>query len=386
MDLQKARDWFAGNFSTRGELGASVSLWGADGEILSLAGGHEDAAGTRPWTARTPVLIWSATKGPAAACCLHALHAQGISLNERVGCVWPEFTAAGKEQVTFRMLLQHEAGLSALDQPPAVEDREAVVAALAKQAPAWIPGTAHGYHPRTFGFLVDELVRRLTGVESLGKYWEQVFAGPMGLDMWIGVPEDVLPRVAQVYGSKSVLPKGDPFMTAFMTPGSLTSRSFASPKGLHSAAAMNADAPRKACYPGFGGIATAGSLAKFYAMLAQGGTWQGGVLVPADWLRQIITGGVQGMDVVLQMETAFSLGFMRDPVDPDGRKKRRVFGSACGAFGHPGAGGSVAFADPERRMGFAYVMNQMELGVLPKERAQGLVDALFGGLAGISGN
>ena len=129
MDLQKARDWFAGNFSTRGELGASVSLWGADGEILSLAGGHEDAAGTRPWTARTPVLIWSATKGPAAACCLHALHAQGISLDERVGCVWPEFTAAGKEQVTFRMMLQHEAGLSALDQPPAVEDREAVVAA-----------------------------------------------------------------------------------------------------------------------------------------------------------------------------------------------------------------------------------------------------------------
>jgi CubicO group peptidase (beta-lactamase class C family) len=92
------------------------------------------------------------------------------------------------------------------------------------------------------------------------------------------------------------------------------------------------------------------------------------------------------MDVVLQMETAFSLGFMRDPVDPDGRKKRHVFGSACGAFGHPGAGGSVAFADPERRMGFAYVMNQMELGVLPKERAQGLVDALFGVPAGMSGS
>ena len=386
MDLQKARDWFAENFSRRAELEASVSLWGADGEILSLAGGHEDAASTRPWTVRTPVLVWSATKGPAAACCLHALLAQGMSPDEKVGRVWPAFTAAGKGEITFRMLLQHEAGLSALDQPPAVEDRDAVVAALEKQAPAWMPGTAHGYHPRTFGFLVDELVRRLSGAESLGQYWEQVFAGPMGLEMWIGVPEDVLPRVAQVYGSKSVLPKGDPFMNAFMTPGSLTSRSFASPKGLHSAAAMNLDAPRKACYPGFGGIATARALSKFYAMLAQGGTWQGDVLLPVDWLNQIATAGVQGMDLVLQMETAFSLGFMRDPVGRDGRKKRRVFGSARGAFGHPGAGGSVAFADPERRMGFAYVMNQMELGVLPKERAQGLVDALFGEDAGRSAN
>jgi CubicO group peptidase (beta-lactamase class C family) len=378
MDLQKARDWFEENFSLRGELGASVSLWDADGEILSLAGGHEDPGCTRPWTSQTPVLVWSATKGPAAACCLHALYTQGISPDERVRRLWPEFAAAGKGEVTFRMLLQHQAGLSALDQPPPVEDREAVVAALEKQAPAWIPGTAHGYHPRTFGFLADELVRRLTGAETLGKYWEQIFAGPMELEMWIGAPEEVLPRVAQVYGSKSVLPKGDPFMSAFMTPGSLTSRSFASPRGLHSAAAMNADAPRKACYPGFGGIATAGALAKFYAMLAQGGRWSGEVLLPADWVSQVAKSGVQGMDAVLQMETAFSLGFMRDPVGEDGKKMRRVFGSSLGAFGHPGAGGSLAFADPERRQGFAYVMNQMELGVLPKERAQGLVDALFG--------
>jgi len=180
-----------------------------------------------------------------------------------------------------------------------------------------------------------------------------------------------------VYSSKSVLPKDDPFLTAFMTPGSLTSRSFASPKGLHSAAAMNADAARKACYPGFGGIATAAALAKFYAMLAQGGTWQGEVLLSGKVLLEITSSGVQGMDAVLQMQTAFSLGFMRDPVAAGGNKIRRLFGSSGGAFGHPGAGGSLAFADPERGVGFAYVMNQMELGVLPKERAQGLVDALF---------
>jgi CubicO group peptidase (beta-lactamase class C family) len=200
----------------------------------------------------------------------------------------------------------------------------------------------------------------------------------MELEMWIGVPEHVLPRVAPVYSSKKVLPKDDPFLSAFMTPGSLTSRSFASPKGLHSAAAMNADAPRKACYPGFGGIATAAALAKFYAMLAHGGTWQGESLLSSKLLMDITSSGVQGMDAVLQMQTAFSLGFMRDPVDAGGSKIRRLFGSSEGAFGHPGAGGSLAFADPERRVGFAYVMNQMELGVLPKERAQGLVEALFG--------
>ena len=379
MDLQRARDWFEENFSLRGERGASVSLWDGSGEILSLAGGYEDMTDARPWTARTPVLVWSATKGPAAACCLHALEKAGVQPDERVCSVWPEFAAAGKAEVTYRMLLQHEAGLSVLDNPPPVEDREAVIQALARQAPAWIPGTAHGYHPRTFGFLVDEVVRRLSGVESLGEYWRQVFAEPMGLEMWIGVPEEVLPRVAPVFSSKSLLPKDDAFLTAFMTHGSLTSRSFASPKGLHSAAAMNADAPRKACYPGFGGIATAGALAKFYAMLAQGGIWQGESLLSGKVLMDITGSCTQGMDAVLQMKTAFALGFMRDPVDSGGNKIRRLFGSSRAAFGHPGAGGSLAFADPERRVGFAYVMNQMELGVLPKERAQGLVEALFGG-------
>jgi CubicO group peptidase (beta-lactamase class C family) len=141
---------------------------------------------------------------------------------------------------------------------------------------------------------------------------------------------------------------------------------------------MNADAPRKACYPGFGGISTAAALAKFYAMLAQGGMWRGEALLSGKLLKEIAGVGIQGMDAVLQMQTAFSLGFMRDPLDARGRKIRHLFGSSRSAFGHPGAGGSLAFADPERRVGFAYVMNQMELGVLPKERAQGLVEALFG--------
>jgi CubicO group peptidase (beta-lactamase class C family) len=199
----------------------------------------------------------------------------------------------------------------------------------------------------------------------------------LALDFWIGLPAELLHRVAPVLSPRALLPKGDPFLSAFLTPGSLTSRSFASPKGLHSAASMNAPEARTASYPGFGGIGTASALAKFYAMLACGGEWEGRCYLQRSTLENIQSGGVQGHDRVLQMETAFSCGFMRDPVSADGTKLRHTFGPGRSAFGHPGAGGSVAFADPERGLGFAYVMNQMEPGVLPNQRATALVRALW---------
>jgi CubicO group peptidase (beta-lactamase class C family) len=258
-----------------------------------------------------------------------------------------------------------------------VEDRDAVVAALALQAPAWEPGTAHGYHPRTFGFLLDEILRRLGFSEGLGVYWSRQFARPLELDFWIGIPPERQSSVAPVFSPRSMLPKADPFFAAFMTPGSLTSRSFASPKGLHSAASMNTPLARSACYPGFGGIGTASALAKFYAMLACDGVWEGRRFFEASTLEEIRGSGVQGPDRVLHMETAFSLGFMRDPVSPSGQKTRRIFGPSLSAFGHPGAGGSIAFADPENGLGFAYVMNQMEPGVLPNQRANVLIEALY---------
>ena len=368
---------FKDNFVTRGELGASVAVWQEGHHLLSLGAGFQDNERSKPWGPNTPVLVWSATKGPAAACLLHALEFNGITLDVPVAKIWPAFACAGKAGVTLQMLLQHEAGLCALDHPPSVEDRDAVVEALARQAPAWEPGTAHGYHPRTFGFLLDEILRRLGAAENLGAYWRKVFAEPMNLDFWIGMPAEHLPKVAPVYSPRTLLPKNDPFLTAFMTPGSLTSRSFASPKGLHSASAMNTPEARTACYPGFGGIGTASALAKFYAMLACGGTWEGRRFFKPSTLESIHCGGMQGPDRVLLMETAFRLGFMRDPKSASGTKTRQTFGPSRSAFGHPGAGGSVAFADPENGLGFAYVMNQMEPGVLPNQRATALVDALY---------
>ena len=166
-------------------------------------------------------------------------------------------------------------------------------------------------------------------------------------------------------------------MSAFMSGGSLTSRSFASPKGLHAPEAMNSPPARSAAYPGFGGIGTAEALAKFYALLACDGSLEGRTIFPSGALDRLQSAAVSGPDRVLMMDTAFQSGFMLDPRFPGGPKQRQTFGPSPFAFGHPGAGGSVAFADPEHGLGFAYVMNQMGPGVLPSARAGSLVEALY---------
>lgn len=369
MDLDLFRTEFARNFTERGELGASVSLWQDGAPVLDLASGYRDREQTVPWTVQTPVLFWSATKGPAAACVFHACAAHGVELDRPVAGVWPEFAAAGKSAITLTQLLSHQAGLPALSLPVAATDHAAVAAALAREAPAWPPGTAHGYHPRTWGYLVDEVVRRVAGV-PLGDYWRDVFAAPHGLDLWIGMPPERVHEVAPIFPPRRGPARGDPFYTAYLTAGSLTARSFASPRGLTGPAAMNDPAMRAASFPAFGGIGTAHALAKFYSLLASGGPFFD------ERMSRLL---VQGPDLILLTETAFSTGFMKDPVDAAGRKRRTVFGPSLSAFGQPGAGGSHAFADPEHRLAFAYVMNQMEPGVLPNEKSLRLVEAAYAG-------
>lgn len=366
MNSERVAELFAENFANFGELGASVSVWEDGQEVLSLADGWRDREQTQPWDAETPVLFWSATKGPSAACLLRALSERGLDpIATRVVEVWPEFGQAGKDRVTIAEVMSHRAGLSALSEPIEVWDYERIVAALAAEPPHWPLGEGHGYHPRTFGFLMDELVRRLTGT-PLREYWRTNFAEPLGLDVWIGVPPEMVDQVAPVFPARVAPPKGDLFYTQFLTAGSFTARAFTSPRGLHSAAAMNKPDALTTGFPGFGGVGTARGLAKFYATLAAN---------PSDFMTTTLT---QGMDRVLHLETAFSCGFMRDPLNDDGSKKRTVFGPSIRAFGHPGAGGSHAFADPDRRLGFAYVMNQMEPGVLPHAKALRLVDAIYG--------
>ncbi|MEM7386568.1 MAG: serine hydrolase domain-containing protein [Verrucomicrobiota bacterium] len=350
------------------EVGAAVSVWRGSEECLSLQGGFCDREGTTPWVAETLVPIWSATKGPAAATTLLVLEKAGLSPHDRVGRVWPAFDRSDKRALTFAHLLSHQAGLSALDGEVPVEDYEAVVAALEEQVPHWELGTGHGYHPRTGGYLLDEVVRLLAG-DRLGIVWHREIATPFDLDVWIGLPESEDHRVAPLFAAKGISVSSDekPFFQAYADRESLTSRAFRSPAGLAAATSMNQPEARRFGYPGMGGLATASGLARFYALLASG------KILKPETLREVRDFRQQGPDRTLRLETAFSLGFMIDPVDGQGRKRRRHFGPNTGAFGHPGAGGSFAFADPASGTGFAYTMNQMELCVLPGKRARALV-------------
>ncbi len=364
---------FAENFHERGELGAAVSVWQHGRPVLELHGGFRDSQREVPWTVDTLVLFWSATKGLGSACLLHVLQEQNIGLDRCVAEFWPELAQAGKGKITLAQLLSHEAGLPALDQRVDVLDYAGVIAALAAQAPVWEPGTAHGYHARTFGFLLDELVRRLTG-ETLSAYWRRTFAEPLGLEIWIGLPERENSRAATIYAAKTGRrPRPAQFYADLATLGTLVRRTFTSPAGLHAVSGMNAPAMRAVPNVSFNGIGSAQSLAKFYALLANGGELDGCCLFTQETIARMTTTLSSGMDRVFQIPTAFSAGFMKDPPDASAR----VFGGSSTAFGHPGAGGSHAFADPENGISFAYVMNQMERCVLPNEKSLRLVAALY---------
>lgn len=364
---------FEENFARFGELGAAVSVWQHGRSVLNLYGGFRDARREIPWTADTLVLFWSATKGLGSACVLHALERRGIGLEAPVAELWPEFAQAGKERITLAQLLSHQAGLAAFDERADVLDYAAVIHALEHQKPLWPPGTGHGYHARTFGFLLDELVRRIAG-KTLADYWREHFAGPLALDIWIGLPAAKHSRVATIYAAKAGRPPSpEQFYRDLATPGTFVRKTFTSPAGLHAVSGMNAPAIRSTSLVSFGGIGSAASLAKFYGMLANGGELEGRRSFHEATIARMETTLSSGVDQVFQIPTAFSAGFMKDTADAE----RRLFGPSAFAFGHPGAGGSHAFADPENGISFAYVMNQMEQSLLPNEKSLRLVDALY---------
>ena len=371
---------FRENFDKFNELGAAVSVWQNGEPIVDLQGGFRDARREKPWTPDTIVLIWSATKGLGSACVLHVLQEHEIDIEQRVAEFWPEFAEAGKEKITLAQLLSHQAGLCALDQSVDVLDYDAVINALERQKPLWPPGSGHGYHARTFGFLIDELVRRIAG-KTLPDYWRENFAEPLNLDLWIGLPQNENSRVATMYPAKAGKPlepknrpsSSDQFYVDLVTPGTLARKTFTSPRGLHSISAMNNPIIRSHPIVSFGAIGSANSLAKFYAALANGGSWRGQQLFSAKTISWMTTALTNDIDRVFQIPTAFSAGFMKDSE----HTTRRIFGRSASSFGHPGAGGSHAFADPENKISFAYIMNQMEQSVLPNEKSLRVVDAIY---------
>jgi CubicO group peptidase (beta-lactamase class C family) len=368
-------DLFQENFTKYGEVGASVCLW-RDGEVVaSLADGFWDRQKTRKWTAQTRVLIWSATKGLASACLLNLCEREKIRLSRRAADFWPEYAENGKGDTTLLHILSHQAGQPALrNREIRLLDREQVTEALAHQEPFWKPGSAHGYHARTYGFLIDELVRRISGT-NVGAYFRDVFATLLELDLWIGLPEELVEDVAPIYSPRRARDTSDEdeFYAELANEDSLTFKAFSTPTGLMVASVMNRPKMRTQVLPSFGGIGTAESLAKFYYR-----TFCEPTFFSSERIAELSQTLASGTDRILRIPTAFAAGFMKDPISNSGQKMRSLFGPSSSAFGQPGAGGSLAFADPKNNVAFAYVMNQMEPGLLPNPKSLRLVRWAYG--------
>ncbi len=361
---------FERNFTDYGEIGASVSVWRNGVEVESIHRGYAVKDGSKAWAAQTLTPVYSATKGPGSATLLLALHEQGATPAMRMGELWPEFPLP---YATIAQMMSHQCGLAAFEAPVDVFDHEACVRALEETAPAWQP-PEHGYHPHTYGVMLDELMIRLTG-ERLWHYWEENIRRPLNLDFYLNLPESEFPRVAPLYPGKMDTSNMDtPFYRDYLKKGTPIQRAFNTLIGLNSVRQMNSAAAWTSAQPAFGGVASARGLAQFYqACLGQGAVQ----VFPAEvraWMNTIV---IDGPDLTLKTDSAFSCGFMHDPTDPaTGKKQRHLFGVS--GFGHAGAGGSHGFADPATGISFGYTMNAMDLNVLPGVKTQKLIEAAIG--------
>lgn len=373
--FEPVREAFVRNFETLGDRGAAVAVYRDGQKVVDLWGGTRDVDGTAPWERGTAQVVRSATKGVAAAVLL-LLHQRGqLDLDAPVGHYWPEFKARGKERVLVRHVLNHRAGLPVLDRP--LTPQEALdplrgPAAVAAQTPAWEPGTDHGYHALTYGWLLDELVRRVTG-QGTGQWLASQVTGPLGLELWLGLPESETGRVGRVGRVEGAEPTGGlrarpkrSVTEAYEDPASLTRRAFAAISPFPD---QNDPAYRASALPATNAMATADGLARFYATLI-GDTAGDTRLFTPETVELARTEESAGPDRILVVGTRFGLGYM-------------LHGSASplltpGSFGHPGRGGALGFADPETGIAFGYVTNGFRKTVTADPRAQGLVRAVRG--------
>ncbi|MCX6110288.1 MAG: serine hydrolase [Proteobacteria bacterium] len=371
------------NFVEGGDVGASVAITWRGESVVDLWGGVADPKTGRPWQKDTVCMVWSSTKG-AVALCAHMLADRGeLDLDAPVARYWPQFAQNGKQDVTVAMLLSHQSGLPALREPIpefGLCDWEAVTSALAAQRPYWQPGTQHGYHALTFGHLVGEVVRRISGL-SLGTFFQREVAAPLGLDFWIGLPEELEGRVAPI------LPPPPPSVEAPLSPfirlAMSDKESIAHHMLMHSGTFVAPGASDQRAYhaaeiPAANGITNARSLAAMYRPLALDGGFDGVRLVSSaqrDGMGSVVSAGI---DAMMQIPTRFALGYVKSM-----NNQRRVAGERDSilmseeAFGHTGAGGSLGFADPRAGLSFAYVMNQQASGIGLGARGQALVDAAY---------
>ena len=367
--FEAVRDVFEANFEHRGEVGAAFCVHRHGRIVVDLWGGLKTPGSPDLYTADTLQMVMSTTKG-VVAIAAHILSEEGrLDFDAPVARYWPEFAAQDKAGIPVRWLFSHRAGLAAIDQPLTIEDVYAwdpVVAALAAQKPNWEPGTAHGYHAATYGWLAGEVVKRVAGM-SVGEFVAERLARPLGLDLWIGLPDALNARVAAQVPAPPPAPGTpfDPFTARLADPTTLMHRAFTNPSGMFAVA--NTPAFRAAEVPAINGIATARSLSRLYAACI--GEVDGVRLLKPETVERGMRTEAHGEDLVVGYETRYATGFQLS------FPSRPMAGE--GSFGHYGMGGSMAFAHPARGLSFGYVMNQMLSPSGPDPRSTPLIQAVL---------
>ncbi|GAA4309988.1 serine hydrolase domain-containing protein [Streptomyces venetus] len=366
------REAFEENFRERGELGAAVAVTVGGRTVVDLWGGWSDAARTRAWERDTVVNVWSTTKGPVALCA-HILADRGlVDLDAPVSVYWPEFAAAGKEKVLVRHLLSHRAGLAGLREPHTLEqlcDWELTTKRLAATQPWWEPGTRSGYHALTYGHLVGEVVRRVSGLTP-GAFLEREVTGPLGIDFTIGLPEKESGRAAELVGPPPAGSSEQAAAFAQLAPAAVAALT----NPPVSAAGAGTPGWRAAEIPAANGHGTARAVAELYGVFAGRGSYGGRRVLSADAAERVREGQGSCRDLVLgaglDRETEAGLGLWLS--GPSGS-----YGPNPRAFGHDGYGGSCGLADPEAEVSMGYVMNRMGPHIADDPRKTALVEALY---------
>jgi CubicO group peptidase (beta-lactamase class C family) len=365
----RVREQFAANFRERGERGGAVAVWFEGQPVVDLWGGWSDVARQKPWRRDTIVNFFSVSKALCAIAALRLVDEGKLSLDATVANYWPQFAQAGKGAITVRQLLSHQAGLPAIREPlrdGAALDWQLMTEALAAQAPWWQPGTAHGYHVNTFGFLVGELVRRISG-RTIGTSLREDVAVPLGADVHIGLPVSEHHRVAEFqWPTNPVKPQidGEDALMRWNT--------YWNPPGLSGSHWVNTAQWRQAEVPSTNGHGNARGIARVYSALANYGEINGVRILSRDAVQSARTEQVNGPDLINQRPSRFGIGFQLTQTE-------RPLGPNPGAFGHFGAGGSLGFCDPEDGIAFGYVTNDMgPRWQNPRNRA--LLEAVYASL------
>ncbi|WP_199203168.1 serine hydrolase domain-containing protein [Mycobacterium sp. shizuoka-1] len=379
----KVADAFRANLASGKEIGSAVAVYRDGVLVVDLWGGYRNGLTKAPWQADTMVNMFSTTKGITALTFAVAVSRGLLDYDAKVADYWPEFAGGGKGEVTVRQLLGHQAGLCALTPAPGladVADPDRLAPILARQAPAWRPGTRHGYHAITLGWYQSELIRRADPAgRTVGRFLADEIAAPLGLDLHIGLPAHVdRNRVAHLHQWKRAeillhlaeVPAG--FVRAALNPMGLSARATGVPRDVKPwDGDYNRDDVRSAELPSSNGIGTARAVARCYGAAATGGTELGMSGAVLDALAAPATEPRDGIrDKVLNVDVLFSLGFCK-PLPA------MAFGSSDKAFGTPGFGGSFGFADPDTGVGFAYVMNRLGFHLYSDPRELALRQAVF---------